>query len=656
MRHPAVQRAHGDPYEIGKFRYTSQEEVMKPRLCIVGGRLIINIAEKVASEFSNSAEFLFIPHLLEDALPYLRRVEGDADIVIAGPSTMRICSKSLAIPVISYRPTFPDVIRAIQEARNFDNRIVICLSPDDRDFDLPLLSQIMDVSLFPSYCETFEDYANACRISKEKDYRVVIGGSFTVSAAEKIGVKGVSLYKGMDMLRTAVKKALEIYYIHHEGLRRISQLTAVVNNFTEGLILTDEKGRIIFDNPPAQRYLRCNELQGKRLYNLFSTQLPLGALKKGEKILNVVEKGNLVVNYVPVSSEAEIHGLVCTIKKVDEIQDAEFTVRRKLHDRGFMIKYTLDDIVGQSQAIHQCKERATLFASGKAPILITGESGTGKELFAHSIHALSDQRGGPFVAINCATLPSELLESELFGYEKGAFTGAHTAGKKGLIELAHRGTLFLDEITSLSYPLQAKLLRLLSEHEILKLGSDRIIPVDIRIIAATNIDIESCVEAHKFRDDLYYRLSAFRLHIPPLRERVDDLIPLFQHFIHSIRDNVVGQVARQKKIIQSVLAREPLKGNVRELENIAKRFCLLYSPEKNGKEIGTLLESCLEKKMISYEPDETPTDLKRALELTEKKIIQDVVKKYKNKNDVSRILDVNRSTLWRKLKRYGISE
>lgn len=629
---------------------------MRPKLCIVGGPHIMSIAEKIAAEFSDSVDFLFIPTLLEDALPHLRRIEGVADIVIAGPSTRRICSKQLTIPVISFRPTFPDVIRAIQEAQNFDSRVAICLSRDDVDFDLPLLSQVMNVKLYPSYCDTIEEYERACKLSKERGYNVVIGGSFTVSAAEKIGMRGILLYKGMDMIRTAVKNALEICRIQYEGISRISQLTAVVNNFTEGLILTDEKGRIILDSPLAQQYLKSGKLQGKRLDDLFGNHTAHEVLKKGEKILHVVEKGNLVVNYVPISSSGGIHGLVCTIKKVDEIQDAEFTVRRKLHDRGFRIKYTLEDIVAQSQAIRQCKERATLFASAKAPILISGESGTGKELFAHSIHALSDQRDGPFVAINCASLPSELLESELFGYEKGAFTGAHTAGKKGLIELAHRGTLFLDEITSLSYPLQAKLLRLLSEHEILKLGSDRIIPVEIRIIAATNIDIESCVATRTFREDLYYRLNAFRLHIPPLRERPEDLVPLFLHFVRRIRKEMVGQVAKQKQIIRDILAREPLEGNARELENIAKRFCLLYNLEKHGDGMGVVLENCLEKKMTPYEPDGTPADLRRLVQLTEKTIIQEVMKRYKNKNDVSRILDVNRSTLWRKLKRYGISE
>jgi transcriptional regulator with PAS, ATPase and Fis domain len=481
----------------------------------------------------------------------------------------------------------------------------------------------------------------------------MIGGSFTVETAEKIGLKGILLYKGMDMIRTAVKNALEICQIQHEGIRRISQLTAVVNNFTEGLILTDEKGQIILDNPTAQIRLGLKKLQGMRVNDLFGSKIAEKVLKRGDKILNVIEKENLVVNYIPVRSAEGIHGLVCTFTKVDEIQDAEFTVRKKLHDRGFEAKYTLDDIVGESQAIRSCKEKATLFAAAEGPILITGESGVGKELFAHSIHALSNQCEGPFVAINCATLPSELLESELFGYERGAFTGAHVAGKKGLIELAHKGTLFLDEITSLSYPLQAKLLRLLSEHEILKLGSDRIIPIEIRILAATNIDIESCVATHRFREDLYYRLSAFRLHIPPLRERPEDLVPLFLHFVLRFRKEIAAQVSKKRQTIQKILIKEHLKGNARELENIAKRFCLLFQPEKRGEEIGALLEACLERKMGPYELEET-TNLKTALEITEKNVLQEMVKKYKNKSDISRILDVDRSTLWRKLKKYGI--
>jgi propionate catabolism operon transcriptional regulator len=429
-----------------------------------------------------------------------------------------------------------------------------------------------------------------------------------------------------------------------------------VNHFTEGLLLTDENGQIILDNPLAQVRLGLTQLQGMRLPDLFGSKIAERALEQGDKILNVVEKGNLVVNYIPIRSAEGIHGLVCTFNKVDEIQNAEFAVRKKLHERGFSAKYNLDDIAGESEAIRSCKEQARLFAGAEGPILITGESGTGKELFAHGIHRLSDQYEGPFVAINCATLPSELLESELFGYEKGAFTGAGATGKKGLIELAHRGTLFLDEITSLSYPLQSKLLRLLSEHEFLKLGSDRIIPVETRILAATNVDIESYVSDRLFREDLYYRISAFCLHIPPLRERPEDLAPLFLRFVNKYRREAAVQVLEEREAIQSVLIKQHFRGNVRELENIARRFCLLFQPEKHGERVDALLEACIKSKMGSRNLEEGSTNLKTALEITEKNILLEMAKRYKNKSDISRILCVDRATLWRRLKKYGIQQ
>jgi transcriptional regulator with PAS, ATPase and Fis domain len=628
---------------------------MKSKLCIVGYPPVIAIGEEIAAEYGDDADFIFVNSLLEQAFPHLKEVQGIADIVLAGPSTRRMYANDLSIPIISFRPTFPDLIRAIQEAKTIDLRIALCLSRDDVDFDLPLLSQVMAVSLVPFYCDTGKEYEDACLSAKEEGLKVVIGGSFTVGVAERIGLNGILLYKGKDMIRTAVRNALEICQIQQEGIRRISQLNAIVHNFTEGLLLADERGRVILHNPPAQRYLRTEKLLGKRLSRLLGTETYRDVLNHGKNVLNVVEKEALVTNYIPVRSPGGIHGLICTFKKVDEIQDAEFTVRKKLHDKGFAVKYQLDDIIGESEAIRSCKERVLQFAGANGPVLITGESGTGKELFAHSLHALSSRRNGPFVAINCATLPSELLESELFGYEKGAFTGAHTAGKRGLIEIAHKGTLFLDEITSLNYLLQAKLLRLLSEQEILKLGSDRIIPVDIRILAATNDDIEACVRERRFREDLYYRLNAFRLHIPPLRERPEDLVPLFLHFVAAFRGDLLQTINRKKTLIQNVLLRESLRGNAREVENVAKRFCLLFQPGKDENGIESLLEDCLESRMLpGHGKEEIPSDLRTALRQTEKKILEDLARRYRNKTELSRILDMDRSSLWRKLKKYGI--
>jgi transcriptional regulator with PAS, ATPase and Fis domain len=639
-------------YELNTFR----ENIMKPRICISGSEPLINVARKVTSEFSEEADFIFIESLLKEYSTALRELEGVAHIILTGYLARMLYSKYVKIPFISIRLTFPDLIQAIQEAQKFDDRIAITLTGVHRDFDVSLLAKAMNVTLLPFYCNTSEEHEAACKLSKEQGYKVIIGGDLVAKASEKIGLKSILIYKGTDMVRTAIRDALEFYRFQHEEILRVSQLTAVVNHFHEGLLLTDEHGQITFDNPPALTHLGLKQLQGLRVFDVFGSKSAEKVLKQGDKILNVIEKGNLVVNYTPVRSAEGIHGLVCSFNKVDEIQDIEFTVRKKLHGRGFSAKYNLEDIVGESVAIRSCKERACVFAGAKGPILLTGESGTGKELFAHAIHKLSDRREGPFVAINCATLPADLLESELFGYEKGAFTGARAAGKKGLIELAHKGTLFLDEITSLGYPLQAKLLRLLAEHEILKLGSDRIVPVEIRILAATNVDIESYVEDQLFRGDLYYRLSAFRLHIPSLRDRPEDLVPLFLHFALRFRREIVAQMVGKRETIQNVLAREPFKGNVRELENIAQRFCLLFRPEKDGEEIETLLESCLESKMGSHKPEETSSNLKTALAITEKNVLLEMVKKHKNKSDVSRILGVDRGTLWRKLKKYGIEE
>ena len=404
---------------------------MKPKICVVGYQPVINIAEKVCREFTGQAEFIFVCSLMEQALPLLREVEGVVQMVLAGPSTRRMYADQLKIPVLAFRPTFPDMIQAIKEAQKISDRVGICLSREDREFDLPLLSEVMNVSLEMVPCDNSKEYADACRSLKEKGYKVIVGGSFTVEAAENLGLKGILLFNGMDMIRSAIASALELYQVQQESMLRISQLNAVVNNISEGLFLTDEAGRVILDNPLAQKRLNSKNLLGKKIQTIFKSDVSAQVLRKGHKVLNVLESGRLVANYMPVRSAAGLHGVVCTFKRVDEIEDAEFTVRERLHHRGFAAKYNLNDIIGKSLPLLECKERATQFAQAEDPILITGDSGTGKELFAHAIHTLSRRAKGPFVAINCATLPGELLESELFGYEKGAFTGAHTTGKRG---------------------------------------------------------------------------------------------------------------------------------------------------------------------------------------------------------------------------------
>ena len=626
---------------------------MRPRICIVGQAPVITFAKEVAQDFRDVAEFVFLTSLLEGALPLLREVEGSVDIIVAGPSTRRMYEGDLKVPIIDFRLTFPDLIRAIQEARQIDRRIALCHSRGDRDVDLTLLEQVLDVSLVPYACDTSAEYAAACRAAKADGIHVILGGSFTVQAAASLGLHGVLVYKGSDVIRRAVERALEICRIHQEQNRRVSQLAAVVEHATDGLLLADEQGRVILANGIAERRLGRGSLVGKLLTDLFGSRHAADALRRGRTLLHMVERGRFVVDYVPVRSEAEGVGLLCSFAEVGAIQDAELVARTHLHTRGFVARYTLKDVIGASPAIAQARERAARFAVVEGPVLLTGESGTGKEIFAHGIHLLSGRRRGPFVAINCATLPAELLESELFGYVKGAFTGARAAGKQGLIELAHTGTLFLDEITSLVYPLQAKLLRLLAEGEILKLGSDRVIPVDIRIIAATNEDVEACVAERRFREDLYYRLAAFRLHLPPLRERPEDLAPLFCYCAGRIRADILPHLRKppMQRLLREVLAPGRFPGNVRELDNVARRYCLLWKPGMSTPAERHLLQDCLG---MQAERLERRSDLKSAVGQTEKAMLQELVGRYRSRQEVAQVLGIDRSTLWRKLKRHGL--
>ena len=249
---------------------------------------------------------------------------------------------------------------------------------------------------------------------------------------------------------------------------------------------------------------------------------------------------------------------------------------RNLRDQ-LASRYGTSNIVGVSAAMQEVFRVVERVANSSATVLITGESGTGKELIAHALHTQSGRSAGPFVAINCGAIPSELLESELFGYERGAFTGAHTS-KKGLVEQADGGTLFLDEISDLLPRLQVKLLRMLQEREIQRLGGEKAIKVDVRVVAATNADLTERITAGEFRSDLYYRLNVVSLRLPGLRERPDDILPLAHHFLrkHDPSSRIKGIDAVAAQILRTY--RWP--GNVRELENLIERATLLAKGEE----------------------------------------------------------------------------
>ena len=313
-------------------------------------------------------------------------------------------------------------------------------------------------------------------------------------------------------------------------------------------------------------------------------------------------------------------------------------------------------IVGKSSKIQAVSRQIQQVAKTNATVLLLGESGTGKELFARALHHLSDRSRGPFVAINCAAIPRELLESELFGHERGAFTGA-VARKRGKFELAHRGTLFLDEVGELELGLQAKLLRVLQEHEIQRVGGTGSVPVDVRVVAATNQDLEKAVQTGRFREDLFYRLNVFPVRIPPLRERREDIPALVEFFLHRFCKDLKKPPLTVAPDAMDRLRLHPWKGNVRELENCLERAVILCEgPVIQVEHLGLPSQ---ESPAVIQEPFPEDATLREvaasAVRQAEMQYIRHVLQQTRgNKSQAARRLGVSYKTLLTKIKEYGL--
>ena len=334
---------------------------------------------------------------------------------------------------------------------------------------------------------------------------------------------------------------------------------------------------------------------------------------------------------------------------------------KEFPEKGFQTKYCFDSLIGKDPGFVNLKCVAQNIAyHDNVTVLITGESGTGKELFAQALHQGSNRRAFPFVRINCASIPHSLMEAELFGYEEGAYTGARRGGKAGKLELAHNGSVFLDEIGELPLSMQSKLLVFLQEREIERLGSNRPIRINVRIIAATNRNLEKMMHEDRFREDLYYRLNVIRIEIPPLRLRKGDIPLLAQHFMDKFNYKLGLTIDQFSEQALEMLLKHPWPGNVRELENVIERGMILADLEN----VSTLMPRHLsfsplhpQQDLIGEADEESGEikDLKTLVSEFEKKVILQVLRNTKgDKILAAKYLDINLSSLYRKTKKYEI--
>lgn len=431
--------------------------------------------------------------------------------------------------------------------------------------------------------------------------------------------------------------------------RQTAALTDYIHN---GILSLDKENRVTIYNPEAQNLLGLtkNALLHHILWEIFPefSFLQDHPLEKPKLSQIVSIRGKeILMNFIPVRLEETNLGMVITLKLAKEISELEHELRRRKSDSGFIAKYHFEDIIYQSESMKHTLFLAKEFAQYDSPILIYGKSGVGKEMVCQSIHNASPRAAEPFVAINCAAIPPTLIESELFGYEDGAFTGARHKGKPGVFELAHRGTIFLDEISDLPYEYQGRLLRVVQEKQIMRIGGAKVIPVDVRIICASNKNLFQLMCEGKFREDLFFRINILNLNIPSLDARKEDISCLVDYFYEKYSKKYQKKNTSIPSQIKQMLENRAYVGNIRELEAIMERCVIL----------GTF-DTVLEEQDYSHNPIENTCTPDKLLDL--KTYTQAYIERIYNLTGGStkktcEILKINRSTLWKKLSKSDTS-
>ncbi|EKQ57573.1 MULTISPECIES: sigma 54-interacting transcriptional regulator [unclassified Clostridium] len=442
-------------------------------------------------------------------------------------------------------------------------------------------------------------------------------------------------------------------------------LNTVIETAYDGMVIIDKMGIITMMSKAYTDFLgiKREDAVGKHVTEVIeNTRMPIVLETGKEEVAQLHKiKGNyMIASRIPIIKNGEIIGVVGkvlfrNVKELNSLYKKISVIEKELENYKSKLKefnrasYSLENIIGESDSIISAKEIVKKAAHTSSNVLILGESGTGKEIFAHAIHSESNRYEGPFVKVNCAAIPSDLLESELFGYEAGAFTGARKEGKIGKFEIANEGTIFLDEIGDMPLHMQVKLLRVIQERELEKVGGVATKKINIRIIAATNRNLEKLVSEGKFREDLYYRLNVVTIEIPPLRERGNDIILISNHLIKKLSIDLDKKVRGVSKEAEQYLKSYEWKGNVRELENILERAINIMGDSE-------IIEvDDLPKEITGKKASIVPKRLQDILEESEKNAIILALRATDgNKTKAAKILDIGRTSLYEKIEKYKI--
>lgn len=532
--------------------------------------------------------------------------------------------------------TSDDIFNALDECicRYGRRRIAIVLS-DSTACTATSLRRLSGLDLDLFYIQGEEDVDGVIRELKGQGFQCVVGGLTVYNRCQELGIPAVSIRTGEEAIERTVNTAIETAKgIHREQMKN-HLLRTLLNHHHDSVLACDRRGSIIAANTQAA-YLLGADSEEKLIGQSIDEVLPDSGWQKvlSEGIatdgMRQFSSGMTVMRCAPMMVEGQEDGVLFTIQNAAMIRDTDSKIQKQVRMSGFTARYTFQDIIAGTPGMKQCIVSAYKYANTDANVLLLGETGTGKEMFAQSIHNASARAGYPFVPVNCAALPEQLLESELFGYSEGSFSGAQKGGKLGLFELAHKGTIFLDEIGEMPLPLQAKLLRVLQEKNIRRIGDNKLIPVDVRVISATNVSMKQKISEGSFRNDLYYRISLLELRLPPLRERPEDIELIFRQMLQRFCREAGRPVPVLSHQAIQMLKEHYWLGNVRELRNFCERLVILCDSGSITKEelaIAGLEEEELEACHTTPPPA------------------------HKRKEDIAREMGISRTTLWRRSKK-----
>ncbi|MDR2387630.1 MAG: sigma 54-interacting transcriptional regulator [Deltaproteobacteria bacterium] len=499
----------------------------------------------------------------------------------------------------------------------------------------------------------------------EAGVEVVLGDQVVTDQAEALGLTAVLVQSGEDAVADALREARERLNMlnradqeHRRHLAVLSQFKTVLDVLEDPVLILDQKA-VVHNLNQAAMNRQANGLDGPldrfdwQSLPAFRQAFTSGRPQADQ--LTIIDGKRFLLDFRPISQQTESGGsddllMAVIARSAEKVETSERRLRQKAYLKGHVARYRFEDIVTQDAAFKRLLELSAEYAQSDSAILIQGESGTGKEMLAQSVH--NHKFGGqvPFVALNCGSLPATILESELFGYAPGAFTGALKDGKKGIFELAHGGTLFLDELGEMPLDLQNRLLRAIEEKAILPVGADRLIPVRVRILAATNVNLAQAVRLGRFRKDLFFRLGVLTISIPPLRDRGRDPLILFQKLTREINANLDPLFWENPRLSGPILD-HPWPGNAREVKNLVERLSIITGGfTRRLKEVETLLaEGLAASRHMAEPPSDLPTPALKS-PLDKSAWLQEALR-IPRKGDLAKELGISRSTLWRRLKR-----